>query len=121
MAPTYVSSAPLVVVKDRSGVDHYAYRGQPIAGDFDPDRLKALADEGLIAAREAPAPAAAEPEPLTEAPPKSAAKDVWVAWAVQNGADEAEAKKAKKDDLIASYGDVTLEPGSEGDETGDQA
>lgn len=106
MAPTYVSSAPLVVVKDRAGVDHYAYRGQPIAGDFDPARLHALAGEGLIETSEAPA--AASVEPLTEAPAKSAPKDVWVTWAVQNGADETEAKKAKKDDLIATYGEPTV-------------
>lgn len=37
-------------------------------------------------------------------PTKSGSKADWVAWAVANGAEQAEAEKATKDDLIAAYG-----------------
>lgn len=39
-----------------------------------------------------------------KAPAKSANKDEWVAFAVSQGADQAEAESSTKDDLIAKYG-----------------
>lgn len=38
-------------------------------------------------------------------PAKSANKAEWVAYAVAQGADEADAEASTKDDLIATYGD----------------
>jgi hypothetical protein len=51
-------------------------------------------------------PAAPEPEALTR-PADSAVKAAWVAWAIACGADEADAEKLTKPQLIEQFGDKT--------------
>ncbi|MDT9688191.1 hypothetical protein Q5762_07445 [Streptomyces sp. P9(2023)] len=45
-----------------------------------------------------------EPPAPAGPPAKSASKGDWVAYAVAQGADEAEAEKTTKDELISAYG-----------------
>lgn len=61
------------------------------------DKLAADPASGWRRVDEAP-PAPAGP------PAKSASKADWVAYAVAQGADEAEAEKTTKDELISAYG-----------------
>ncbi|WP_369778839.1 hypothetical protein [Streptomyces sp. R33] len=42
--------------------------------------------------------------PPVEQPPQSAAKALWVGWAIANGADADEAEAMTKQDLIDAYG-----------------
>lgn len=44
------------------------------------------------------------PAPPAEQPPQSAAKALWVGWAIANGADADEAEAMTKQDLIDAYG-----------------
>lgn len=106
-------TAPLVVVKDVAGVDHYFYRGQVITASVDQDRLAALAEQGLVAGA-----AAAE---VDGPPAKSAKKADWVAYAVSQGVSEAEAKSSSKEDLIDALSEppgAEQPPAGEPDEDG---
>ncbi|KAB2384753.1 hypothetical protein [Actinomadura montaniterrae] len=92
---------------------HDAERVQPEPGSDEEKRLQALADDPVSGWRRVDEP---EPEPVAPSrPAKSAPKGDWVAWAVANGAEQAEAEKATKDDLIAAYGQDEPDPdGGEG-------
>lgn len=91
---------------------HAAERVQPEPGSDEEKRLQALADDPASGWRRLDEPAP-EPDDPVSRPAKSASKADWVAWAVANGAEQAEAEKATKDDLIAAYGQD--EPGPDGD------
>lgn len=84
----------------RASGPHVAERVRPVPGSPEADAYAALAaDPGSgwrAVADEPPAPAGP--------PAKSAAKADWVSWAVAQGAEQAEAEKATKDDLITAYG-----------------
>ncbi|MFF9910622.1 hypothetical protein [Streptomyces sp. NPDC013457] len=77
-----------------------AERVRTEAGSTEDDAYAALAADPAsgwrVVAEEPPAPAGP--------PAKSASKGDWVAYAVSQGADQAEAEKATKDDLISAYG-----------------
>ncbi|MFE5912084.1 hypothetical protein ACFQ6B_23785 [Streptomyces wedmorensis] len=110
-----------MTIYQRTSGGHVAESLRPVAGSPEAVELAALAEDpasGWRAVATEP-PAAVEPEPspdpvepvgpteapeATEPPVKSAAKAEWVAYAVIQGAEEAEAEAATKDDLIRTYG-----------------
>lgn len=76
------------------------YKGGAVPSGADPAHVKLLQDRGLLVEGDAP-----DGEHDTDGPPaKSASKADWVAYAVAQGADEADADAQTKDDLIAAYG-----------------
>lgn len=101
MSTQLYAVSPLVLIRDVSGYDQYFYQGQPVAGEFDKDRVAALLAEGHLVEVEM---VVVEPVALSdEAPAKSANKPDWVAYAVLQGMDPDEAEKATKDDLVSRY------------------
>lgn len=92
MAATYV----------RWSGHHVAERIRPVPDTADEQRLAALADDP-----ESPWMREAEPTPAAESsgrPAQAADKAAWVAWAVAQGAAQADAEAATKADLITQYG-----------------
>lgn len=84
----------------RTNGGHVAESLRPVPGSEEAAELEQLAADpasGWRAVAEEPAPAAGPPA-------KSATKGEWVAYAVSQGADEAEAEKTTKDELISAYG-----------------
>lgn len=84
----------------RASGPYIAERVRPVPGSLEAEHYAALAADpasGWNAVAEEP-PAPAGP------PAKSAAKAEWIAWAVAQGADQADAEKATKDELITIYG-----------------
>lgn len=49
-------------------------------------------------------PSEVDETPSAQRPARSAKKDVWVAWAVAQGADESEAAGLSKGELVAQFG-----------------
>ncbi|MDG3012151.1 hypothetical protein G4X40_18575 [Rhodococcus sp. D2-41] len=92
--------APLVVVADELGRLGYHYRGATIEHLADADAHR-LADAGLIVSRggriEPP-----QVKPVKDGRPAATApKSTWVAYAVAQGLEQAEAEKLSKSELIA--------------------
>lgn len=116
---TYVVTAACAMVKAGDRLVTVA-KGGAVPADADPEHVALLLDRGMIAEGEPVAGFVLEPgygaaevvTPLAvddvdgdgPIPAKSANKDAWVAYAVSQGADQAEAEAATKDDLIATYG-----------------
>lgn len=101
-----------MTIYQRSTGGHVAESMRPVAGSPEAVELAALAADpasGWRAVADEP-PTVAEPETpsepieLAEPPAKSAAKAEWVAYAVTQGAEEAAAEAATKDDLIKAFG-----------------
>lgn len=84
----------------RASGPYIAERVRPVPGSPEAGVYAALAADPASGWREV----ADEPPAPAGPPAKSAAKAEWVAWAVVQGADQAEAEKATKDDLISAYG-----------------
>lgn len=113
---TYVGIAPLTVVRRVGGFSQDVYAGAPVPGDITPDDLDRLLGEGYIIEsdtaggmqNDVPGQSLLEqtqsPVDPDGRPSKRATKDAWVAYAVAQGADPAEADAKNKDDLIAEYG-----------------
>jgi hypothetical protein len=93
-------------------------KGGALPDEADADHVKVLLDRGMVAEGE-PTAGFVESDPVPPPftvvdpddvdgdgpiPAKSATKDVWIAYAVSQGADQADAEAATKDDLIATYG-----------------
>jgi hypothetical protein len=76
------------------------YKDGAVPEGADQEHVKLLVDRGLLVEKSDDA----DSDTDTDVPAKSANKDVWVDYAVSQGADRAEAEAATKDDLIASYG-----------------
>lgn len=92
-----VEGAPATIVGE-------TFDGTPKTGNMGP---VGLSDPGSVemGQREATEAASTATEPSTGGPPaKGASKTDWVAWAVSQGMDEAEANALKKDVLIKRYG-----------------
>lgn len=89
-----------MAVYERTSGGHAAERVRPMPGSGEAAELEQLAADPASGWRavvdEPPAPAGQ--------PTKSAAKAEWVAWAVAQGADLAEAEASTKTDLIDAYG-----------------
>ncbi|MFJ5143305.1 hypothetical protein [Streptomyces sp. NPDC088707] len=113
-----------MTIYQRSSGGHVAESVRPLEGSPEAVELEQLAADPAsgwrAVADEPPAPvepdppvvpiepvvpvAPVEPEPLVERPAKGAAKAEWVAFAVLQGAEQAEAEAVTKDDLIKVYG-----------------
>lgn len=109
--------APLVLVKDQSGLIGYHYRGQIIPWLSATDRTRLEADgmvvpvaahQVLVEDQEVAALGTVQTEevaPVVARPAKNHAKELWVDYAVSKGWDRATAEDAKKADLIAALTD----------------
>src|SRR5690348_7764603 len=76
----YIGKAPLTLVRTQHGSVEYVYAGQPAPGGIDRGDLRRLLDEEFLVelvSSEAVAELAA-PDLVTDRPPLTAAKDVWV-------------------------------------------
>lgn len=122
MSVTYQVTAPLVLVTDAEGVTHHAYQGT-VLDDLGKEQVDHLLELGFIAkagsddavivpGEEFLVPDTihvpqfdAQPPEAVEPPAKVANKPEWVAFAVSQGADEAEAESLTKTELIELYGD----------------
>lgn len=123
----YVLTAPMALVDTNGGTTVYVYRDGVLPADATQQAIEHLLAIGFITEAEQvgglqtvrrgdgslpddgtpPAPDATEVDDVDgdgPIPPKSATKDVWVAYAVSKGMNPAEADAATKDDLIANYG-----------------
>lgn len=109
--------APLVLVKDQSGLIGYHYRGQVIPWLSAADLARLQAD-GMVVPVAAPlvllkhqevvarpSVQAEEVVPVVARPAKNHAKELWVDYAVSKGWDRTTAEDAKKADLIAALTD----------------
>ncbi|WP_162786778.1 hypothetical protein [Janibacter anophelis] len=112
-----VAVAPLVVVKDVAGVDHYVYAGQPLTARIPDERRKQLVAEGKLVEVDLEDPTPAQDvEVPTERPTKSAKLDVWRAYASALGVD---VDGLRKDELMAAVEAAEVDDSTD-DETGDE-
>jgi hypothetical protein len=99
--------APLVVVRDRSGRLQHTYHGAvvPWLGDEQKEHFlrHKLVEEVAAAPAVTPQPAPAA-APGDKAPLKTAPDTDWVKYAVSKGANQDDAQKATKQELIELYG-----------------
>lgn len=96
-----------MAIYQRGNGGHVAEREQPEPASDREKELQALVDSGKgnwSRVEDAEPESAGQDGGEAKRPAKSASKEEWVAYAVAQGADEAEAKKATKDDLIQAYG-----------------
>ncbi len=84
----------------RGSGPYIAERVRAAEGSPEAEAYAALAADPASGWREV----AVEPPAPAGPPAKSAPKADWVAYAVAQGADEAEAEKTTKDELISAYG-----------------
>ena len=93
-------TAPVVVVRDESGAQHYFYEGAVLPAGLDGDHVKLLLDDGLVGEVEA----SAEDAEVSGPPAKAAPKADWEAYARSQGATDADLEGQTKEDLVANYG-----------------
>lgn len=92
-----------MAIYQRGSGDHVAERVQPEPGSEEEQRLSDLVARGEGGWHRLDE-ALAEPGPVVlERPAKSASKADWVAYAVQEGADQAEAEGKTRDELAALF------------------
>ena len=94
---SYYVKVPLVIARDTEGKDRYLYRGAIVPSDVPPAEVQRLVDGEFLGQ--------VGGEPATT-PARSAVKADWVAFAVAQGMDKADAEKLKKEELLAKYGDA---------------
>lgn len=113
---SYVAVAPLVLVPDVDGAVRYVYQGQPLPHVNQADAERLLADGAIARVDVAPEPApeddpsgddeSGDDEPgdnaTDERPANTAPKPAWIAYAISNGFDPAQAEEMNKADLIAA-------------------
>lgn len=87
---TYTVTAPLVIARDKDGHNHHVYEGGVIDW-LGPEQKEHFLAEGLVSEGG---------RSEEDAPAKSAAKPVWVDFAVSKGYSREEAEDMNKDDLI---------------------
>jgi hypothetical protein len=97
MTKQLVAAIDGVMVK-AGGQYRTLYKDGAVPDGADADHVKVLVGRDLLVEKSEDA------DSDSDVPAKSATKDVWVDYAVSQGADRAEAEAATKDDLIASYG-----------------
>lgn len=107
MGARYVVTGALVQVRanDANGNEAlvYLYQGSPLPAGVNEATLAHLVGVNLIAKVDGP-DVVDDVDGDGPIPAKSAAKPDWVAYAVAQGSDQADAEAATKDDLIATYG-----------------
>jgi hypothetical protein len=96
-----------MAIYQRGAGDYVAERVQAEPGSEEEQRLEELVargEGGWHRVAEAPADPPAEPKSVVlERPAKSASKADWVAYAVQEGAHQAEAEGKTRDELAALF------------------
>lgn len=99
----YYRDAVLPLNADEKSIKHHLGTGQ--IRQLKPEEVAPPADEETPAVDPGDKPPVQVGDDVPE-PKKTDGKDAWVDFAVSKGADRAdiEAKKATKDDLIATYG-----------------
>jgi hypothetical protein len=120
MAKQYVVKALAALVNVEGGFAQLLHRGAALPANVPADHLQHLLDNHLVV--EGKPVGGLEPvltgdlQPVTVGgspddvdgdgpiPAKSATKDVWVAFAVTQGATQEDAEASTKEDLIAAYG-----------------
>lgn len=80
------------------------YKGGGVPNGADQAHVDLLVDRGLLVEADDDQSAPVEDHSDGGAPAKSASKADWVAYAVSQGADEATAEAATKEDLVAQFG-----------------
>jgi hypothetical protein len=108
VAASYIVKAPLIIARTSAGTDSYIYRGGPIPGDVDKDRIKGWLDEGLIVeASEAVAvdERTAEPEQPAgdDKPAGNASLEDWQAYARSQGMADADLEGMSRNELRDLY------------------
>lgn len=101
MSTTYKVTGPLATPYLEDGSRVYLYEGAALPDGLRKGERERLVDLGLVGEAEEPAE---EPSEGGQ-PAKSASKADWVAYAVAQGATEAELEGLTKDELVSSYGD----------------
>jgi hypothetical protein len=95
-----------MAIYQRGAGDHIAERVQPEPGSEEEQRLEGLTARVEGGWHRVDDEAPAEPEPVVlERPAKSASKTDWVAYAVQQGADQVEAASKTRDELAELFAD----------------
>lgn len=119
----YVVTALAALVNVEGGWSQLLHRGSAVPANVKPEHLEHLLANNIVAEGEptgglepvytgdlqdaVTGPDAPEDDDVDgdgPIPAKSATKDVWVAYAVSQGATEDEANASTKEDLIAAYG-----------------
>ncbi len=95
-----------MAIYERFSGGQVSARVRPVPGSAEANEYAAFAEDpssGWRCSEPDPVP---EPEPVVlERPVKSASKADWKAYAVSQGMDEADAEKATRDELAATYAD----------------
>lgn len=95
-----------MAIYERGSGGHIAERVRPVPGSEEAEAYAALADDPASGWRCAEPDIEPEPEPIVvERPAKSASKADWVAYAVSQGAEQAEAEAKTRDELAALFAD----------------
>ncbi|WP_435199565.1 hypothetical protein [Janibacter sp. GS2] len=116
------AAAPLVVVKDVAGVDHYVYEGQPLTAMVPDERRKQLLAEGKLVEVETLAvavPVEADDTVLAERPAKNTKVEAWRAYAQSIGFSEVDLEGLKKPDLIEAVIAAEEDDSSDGGDSAD--
>lgn len=110
----HVVTGPLAVIRDDAGKLRYYYQGTQLPADLPEGEVARLVDRGLVVETpedleeyedlDSETPDGEDDAAEGSAPPKAAAKDAWVDYAVASGADRAEAEGLTKVELIERYG-----------------
>lgn len=102
---SYQVVAAVVLAKDEAGRVHYVYEGGHIEWLSD-EQAEHFVSEGLVVEVGSGDVADLDDatEPVDKKPLRAASKADWVAYAVSQGADEAEAEAHTKGELIDLYG-----------------
>lgn len=91
---TYIASAPLVIVRLKSGSDAYVYGGFELPADVNEDTVAGLVSEGLVVEVKS----AAVERPAESGP--GSAKEKWIEFAAQEGIEID--PESDKSDIIAA-------------------
>jgi len=123
MAKQLVGKAPLSLVRTVDSGMEYVYAGKPVPRSADPADVRRLLDEGFlveVASVEAAAeveveqpddpglvnaeqPDTGDGDEAAPRPPRAAAKEVWVDYAVAQGVDRAAAEALTKQELVDRF------------------
>ena len=107
-------TAPLVVTKDKAGVDRYLYEGTPVPADIPAEQVKRLRELRMVADADAAATDGDAPAYPEGEPSKSWTVPQLTAYAADNQIDLAGA--TRKDDVWAKVSGTPENP-EDGDKT----
>lgn len=93
-------TAPCVIAKDQEGKNHHRYEGEIVSWLSD-EQAEHFLTAGLIEKTDASV-GGSDPDDDGQ-PPKTATKDVWVEYAVDDGYDRDEVEAMTKADIQALF------------------